>query len=73
MAAIDRRRSRLMVADWQAIAATTSTLPFAALLRGRTRLEFSEIGVWRILGGVALYGILLVAHGSVIGLTVLPN
>jgi len=54
MVAIDCRRSRLMGADWQAIAATTSTLPFAALLRGRTRLEFSEISVWRILGGVAL-------------------
>ena len=73
MAAIDGRRRRLMGSDWQAIAATTSNVPFAALLRGRTGLEFREIGVWRILGGVALYGALLLAHGPVIGLAVLPH
>ena len=68
MGAIDRRRQRLMGDAWAAIAATTSNLPFAALLGGRTKLDFKEIGIWRIAGGLALYGALLLAHGRVIGL-----
>ena len=72
MGAIDRRRQRLMGDAWSATAATTSNLPFAALVSGRTTLDFSEIGVWRIIGGIALYGALLLAHGPVIGLAVMP-
>ncbi|MFP6741154.1 MAG: NnrU family protein [Alphaproteobacteria bacterium] len=72
MGAIDRRRQRLMGDAWGAIAATTSNLPFAALLGGRTKLDFKGIGVWRVAGGLALYGALLLAHGPVIGLVVLP-
>jgi uncharacterized membrane protein len=72
MGAIGRRRQRLMGDAWGAIAATTSNLPFAALLGGRTKLDFKGIGVWRVAGGLALYGALLLAHGPVIGLVVLP-
>jgi uncharacterized membrane protein len=73
MGAIDRRRQRLMGDAWGAIAATTSNMPFAALLGGRTRLDFREIGIWRMVGGIFLYGALMLAHGPVIGLAVIPS
>ncbi len=72
MGAIDRRRQRLMGDAWGAVAATTSDMPFAALLGGRARLDFREIGIWRIAGGIVLYGALMLAHGPVIGLAVMP-
>ena len=72
MGAIDRRRQRRMGDAWAAIAATTSNMPFAALLGGHARLDFGEIGIWRIAGGIVLYGALMLAHGPVIGLAVMP-
>lgn len=56
MGAIDRRPQRLMGDARAAIAATTSNLPFAALTSGCPKHDFSEIDVWRIIGGIALYG-----------------
>lgn len=73
MPAIDRRRRESMGAAWGPIALTTSALPFAAMASGRAKLRFEEIGVWRIAAGIALYLVLLFAHGPVIGLSVLPG
>jgi hypothetical protein len=42
------------------------------MISGRAKLRFAEIGVWRLLAGVALYLALLLLHGPVIGLTALP-
>ncbi len=72
MPMLDRKLSEKLGAAWGPIALTTSVLPFAAMLSGRARLRFDEIGTWRILAGVALYLALLVAHGTVIGPSALP-
>ena len=73
MPLLDRKRSETLGATWGPIALTTSVLPFAAMISGRAKLRFDEIGAWRILAGVALYLILLMAHGAIIGRSALPG
>ena len=73
MPLIDRRKAAELGADWGPILLTTSVLPFAAMISGRARFRFAEIGVWRVLAGVALYLALLLLHGPVIGRTALPG
>ena len=69
MPAIDRRRRAMMGEAWNSFEAVTSVLPFAALARGRARVNLGQIGVWRIAGGVMLYGLLLFGHRAVIGVS----
>ena len=50
-----------------AFRAETSALPFAAILTGRQRLNWREIGWGRVLGGIALFAAVLHAHPLVFG------
>lgn len=52
MAHLEARKKAAMGATWDAFAARTSLWPFAAIAAGRARLNFAEIGWWRI--GLAL-------------------
>jgi uncharacterized membrane protein len=63
------RKKRLQMGEekWRALADATSNIPFVALVQRRNRLGFSWDGVARLLGGVALYVVLMVAHQPVIG------
>ena len=72
MPSIDRRRRKALGVAWEPVARTTSVLPFAAMASRRAKLRFGEIGVWRIVGGVALYVALLLFHAPVIGPSALP-
>jgi uncharacterized membrane protein len=63
MAHIDHRRRAAMGGAWGPIALTTSVIPFAAALQGRTKIDWAGIGPWRLLGGLALYGVLILLHG----------
>ena len=72
MALIDRRKAAELGAGWGPVLLTTSALPFAAMLSGRAKFRFAEVGAWRLLAGVALYLALLLLHGPVVGLTALP-
>ncbi len=72
MAAIDRKRARALGAAWGPVLLGTSVLPFGALLSGRAKLRFGEIGAWRILAGVALYVALVFAHAPIIGKSPMP-
>jgi uncharacterized membrane protein len=67
-----KRRSTLGMDAWQRLAGPTSTLPLAAVLAGRTRLDVAGIGAGRIIAALALYGLLLLAHPWVIGVSPLP-
>jgi uncharacterized membrane protein len=64
---IDRKLAARRGADWQRFAAATSNLPFAAILAGRQRLVFAEIGWWRIAVALVLYLALLAAHPWLFG------
>ena len=64
---IDLRKGRALAADWQRFAAVTSNVPFAAILQGRNRFRFDEIGWKRVSIGAAVYLVLMLAHPYVFG------
>ena len=64
---IDRRREAALGNAWGPIAMTTGAIPFAAIASGRTKLDWAGIGWWRPLAGLALYAILLLTHGWLVG------
>lgn len=68
----DGKKRAQLGAAWDAYAAQTSYLPFAALLAGRTRLRWSEIGWRRLVFGLALYAVLLRGHPDLFGVSPLP-
>jgi uncharacterized membrane protein len=57
---------------WDAFAARTSFIPFAALFAGRSRLRFGEIGWWRLALGLVLFALLLWLHPWLFGGNPLP-
>ena len=71
-ASIDAKRRRALGAAWEPFAQQTSNIPFAAILAGRQSLRLGEIGLWRPLAAVVIYGVLLVGHGHLFGAPVLP-
>lgn len=64
---IDRRKAATLGDDWQRFAAVTSNVPFAAIIAGRNQLKLAEIGWWKILLGLAIYGVLLMLHHRLFG------
>ena len=65
---IDRRKARQLGDAWQAYAAETSHLPFAAIIAKRGKLVWSEIGWLPVLGGIGLYLVVLVLHETLFGI-----
>ncbi|MBI1942552.1 MAG: NnrU family protein [Betaproteobacteria bacterium] len=64
---LDRRKARMLGADWTRFSAVTSHLPFAAIVRGRNRFDAAEIG-WRNPAiGLALYALFFWAHPLLFG------
>jgi uncharacterized membrane protein len=70
---IDAKRKRKMGADWDAFAARTSNIPFAAVLSGRARLNWSELIDWRMAAAVLLFVGVLFGHAAVIGVSPFPG
>lgn len=70
---IDRRRERNFGAAWGPILMSTSAVPFAALIAGRTKFDWSGIGVWRVLLTIAIYLALIVGHPLLIGVPAVPG
>ena len=66
-----KRGSAGIGSDWGPVAMTTSRLPFKAVLQGRCKLDLVGIGWARLLGGLALYALLIPAHGWVFGVPIL--
>jgi uncharacterized membrane protein len=71
-AAIDGKKRLAMGSAWEDYSRRSSFVPLAALIAGRNRLAFREIGWWRVGLGLALYAVLLVFHGSLFGVSPLP-
>ena len=68
---IDRKKQLALGSNWARLAELTSNVPFAALLTGRTKLRWREIGLLRVAAGVLLYAVLYLAHPIVTGLPVM--
>ena len=69
---IDAKRRRALGAKWDAFASQTSNAPFAAIVQGRQRLSLGEIGWWRIVLAVGVWGALAWAHPILFGVRALP-
>lgn len=65
MVSIDRKRRHALGPLWDAFAAQTSRLPFAAILAGRTRFEISEFRAWQIAVTFLLFAGVFWLHGIV--------
>lgn len=69
---IDAKRRRALGPKWDAFAAQTSNIPFAAIARGRQHLSLGEIGWWRIVLAVGVWALLAWAHPLLFGVRALP-
>jgi len=69
---IDAKRRRALGRTWDAFAAETSNVPFAAIATGRQRLNVAEIGWWRLTLAVAVWVVLAWAHPYLFGVRALP-
>ncbi len=68
----DRKMHHRLGEDWERTVATTSQLPFAAMLAGRARLTLADLG-WRApLVAVVVFVAFLFLHPLVLGLRALP-
>ena len=67
---IDHKKRLALGSNWVRLAEITSNLPFAALIAGRTRLRWREIGLLRVVAGLLLYAVLYRAHPILTGLPV---
>jgi uncharacterized membrane protein len=70
---IDAKRRRALGPKWDAFAAQTSALPFAAIATGRQQLKLAEIGWWRLALAVAIWAALIWAHPYAFGVSPLPG
>ena len=59
---IDLRKDDQLGDEWKRFAAVTSNVPFTAIVEGRNRFVFAEIGWKRVGIGLALFAALLLAH-----------
>jgi uncharacterized membrane protein len=64
---IDQKFAVRRAAQWQRFAATSSNLPFAAILAGRQHLVVAEIGWSRVGITLLLYAVLLAIHPWLFG------
>jgi uncharacterized membrane protein len=69
---IDAKRRRALGEQWDAFAAQTSNVPFAAILARRQTLKIGEIGWGRIALAVVLYAATLAGHPYAFGVPALP-
>jgi uncharacterized membrane protein len=67
---IDAKRRARDPEAWAGFAAVTSNVPLAALLAGRTRVSWAELGWWRFAIAVVAYAALLHFHALLIGVPI---
>jgi uncharacterized membrane protein len=70
---IDAKRRRKMGAAWNAFAAKTSNVPFAAVLAGRNTLNIGESLGWRFWVALIVFVAVLFAHVHVFGVSPFPS
>jgi len=70
---IDAKRQRAFGSKWDRFAATTSNIPFAAIVQGRNVLRLDELGWWRIGAGLVAYIALLLSHRWLFGVSPFPT
>jgi len=64
---LDRKRLRQYGELWRKYQEVTSIVPFQAIFQGKQKLDWGELGWWRIALALVLYGGLLHAHARLFG------
>ncbi|MEM9965595.1 MAG: NnrU family protein [Asticcacaulis sp.] len=59
---LDLRREERLGDHYRTILKHTSFLPFVAIIQGRTRFDFLELGLLRLLVGTSLFAVLVTLH-----------
>ncbi|MBP7066164.1 NnrU family protein [Ferrovibrio sp.] len=72
MRSIDRKRAAKFGQHWQVFISKTSIIPFAAMLEGRQRVTYRDIGGINILVSAILYAVIMMLHGSLFGMPAVP-
>jgi uncharacterized membrane protein len=70
---IDAKRKRALGDKWDAFAAATSNIPFAAIAAGRQQLKLGEIGAARLGVALLVWIALILAHPYLFGASPLPG
>jgi uncharacterized membrane protein len=70
---IDAKRRRKLGPAWDAFAAKTSNIPFAASIGGRNRLNIGESFGWRFWAAMAIFLAVLFAHARLFHASPFPN
>ena len=70
---IDDKRERKMGEAWRDFASKTSNPPFLAIVAGRNSLKPGELGWWRILAGLIVFGALFYGHLWAFGVSPVPG
>ena len=71
IAHLEARRRASNDPAWRRLIAVTSVVPFAAIIAGRTRLNFTPMDWTRLALGLGLYALLLRIHGWAFGVYLL--
>jgi len=69
---IDAKRKRALGEKWDAYAGASSNIPFVALMQGRASFSLSELGWWRIVAALFVFGGLFVGHEWLFGVSPAP-
>jgi uncharacterized membrane protein len=59
---IDHKRELALGDAWRRYAERTSNLPFVAMFQGRTKFSWRELGWWRPLLALVVFGVLVSLH-----------
>ncbi len=70
MFSIDRKRAAQFGEQWQRFSERTSIWPLQAVLQGKVRLKWSDVGILNILISGAIYAVLLYGHEKLLGVPV---
>jgi uncharacterized membrane protein len=70
---IDAKRARKPGAGWEAFKASTSNIPFAAMVAGRNSLKAGELMSYRLVVALAVFLVVLFAHKWLFGASPFPG
>lgn len=73
IAHLEARKRAANPEAWTRFTAASSIVPFAAVVSGRTRVTWGEVGWNRIAAGIVFYFIMLLGHRFVIDVPLLPG
>lgn len=70
MVSIDRKRAAQFGEQWQRFSEKTSICPLRAVLAGKVRLRWSDIGILNIVISAVIYAVFLYGHEKLLGVPV---